>query len=193
MENIPVELFDLLETRLFDELSEDQRSFVLKWMTEEEYRMHQMITEESESLDYSIPQVAPLVVHTTPVVPVWRKPIPIWQALSGIAAALLIFFFLPRKTEYIESGVEPTQIVKVIHDTIIKQLPPDTIFTVSTKFIIDTVFIGSTLVQQLPQRMLEAPNNFYIPWKDAIADVSSISLKDEKVKITLPEAIRVGF
>lgn len=192
MENIPVELFVLLETRLFDELSEDQRSFVLKWMTEEEYRMHQMIMEESESLDYSVPESAPLVIPG-PVVPIWKKPVPIWQALSGIAAALLIFFFLPRKTEYIESMAEPTQIVRVIHDTIVKQLPPDTIFTVSTKLIIDTVFIGSTIVQQLPQRMLEAPGNIYIPWKDAIADVSSVSLKDEKVKITLPEAVRVGF
>lgn len=192
MENIPVELFDLLETRSFDELSAEQRLVVLKWMTEEEYRMHQMITEESESLDYFVPETTPLTIPT-PIVPVWKKPIPIWQALSGIAAALLLFFFLPRKTEYIESVSEPTQIVKVIHDTIVKQLPPDTIFTVSTKFIIDTVFIGSTLVQQLPQRMLEAPNNIYIPWKDAVADVSSVSLKDEKVKITLPEAIRVGF
>jgi hypothetical protein len=189
MENIPAELFDLLEIHSFDELSEKQRSFVLKWMTEEEYRMHQMITEESESLDYSIPQAAPLVIPA-PTVPVWKKPIPIWQALSGIAAALLIFFFLPRKTEYV---AEPTQIVKVIHDTIVKQLPPDTVFTVSTKFIIDTIFIGSTLTQVLPQRMLEGQNNIYIPWKDAISDISSVSLKDEKVKITLPEVIRVGF
>lgn len=192
MENIPVELFDLIETRSFDELSEKQRSFVLKWMTEEEYRLHQMITEESESLDYSVPEATPLIIPA-PVVPLWKKPIPIWQALSGIAAVLLVFFFLPRKTEYIESVTEPTQIVQIIHDTIVKQLPADTIFMVSTKLIVDTVFTGSTLVQTLPQRMLEAPGNIYIQWKDAIADVSSVSLKDEKVKITLPEAIRVGF
>lgn len=192
MENIPVELFDLLETHSFEELSEEQRLFVLKWMTKEEYRMHQMIAKESELLDYSVPQPAPLII-STPVVPVWKRTIPIWQALSGIAAALMIFFFLPRKTEYIESIAEPVQIVKVIHDTIVKQLPPDTVFTASTKFVIDTVFISSTLVQQLPQRMLEAPNNIYIPLKDAVSDVSSISLRDEKVKITLPEAIRVGF
>jgi hypothetical protein len=155
--------------------------------------MYQMVTAESKQLDYSVPEAAPLIIPT-PAIPVWKKPIPIWQAMLGIAATILIFFFIPQqKSESMESVPETYPVAQVIHDTIVKQLPADTIFTVATRWVIDTVYISSALVQDLPQRILDAPKNLYIPWGDAVAETASTSLKDEKNKISIPEAIRVRF
>jgi hypothetical protein len=193
MKDLPIEIFDLLETSSFEELSNEQRQFVLIWMNEQEYRMYQMVTAESKQLDYSVPEAAPLIIPT-PAIPVWKKPIPIWQAMLGIAATILIFFFIPQqKSESMESVPETYPVAQVIHDTIVKQLPADTIFTVATRWVIDTVYISSALVQDLPQRILDAPKNLYIPWGDAVAETASTSLKDEKNKISIPEAIRVRF
>ncbi len=185
MKNIPASLFDLIERHSFDELSAEQQQFVLQWMTEEEYHLHQIIASESETAQYDIPEVAPLRIPAN--VPFWRKPIPLWQAASGIAAALLLFLFLPRNIEQMKS--EPTEIVSIVYDTIFK--PADTVFMFTTKRITDTVFVPTTIAQETSPRMLEAPNNMYIPWKDASSNTSSVSLKDEKIKITLPETVRV--
>lgn len=188
MRNIPTSLFDLTEKLSFDELSQEQQQFVLQWMTEEEYRMYQLITNESEALDYDISEVAPLILPVS-TIPFWKKPIPIWQALSGIVATFLIIFLLPRNIEQIED--QPTQIVNVIYDTIFK--PADTVVMFTTKRITDTVFVPTSIAQEMPpQRMLEAPNDSHIPLRDATTyHTSSVSLKDEKIKINLPEPIRV--
>lgn len=190
MENIPTSIFDLIETTTFDELTQEQQEQVLQWMTEEEYRMHQLITNEAETLVYEIPPAAPLHVPAKSV-PFWKKPIPIWQAVAGVAAAFLIVFFLPRNIEQIEG--ESTQIVNVIYDTIFK--PADTVIMFTTKRITDTVFVPTSIAQQMPQqRMLEAPISSYGSIKDAtVYNTSSVSLKDEKIKINLPEPIRVQF
>lgn len=192
MEHIPVELFDLLESVSFDALSQEQRQLVLQWMTEEEYRAHQKITLEAAELEYTLPESAPLVIPESHQ-PFWKKPIPLWQAVSSIAAILLLFFFLPQQSESTPAVAKATPAIQFVHDTVIQQLPPDTIFTVATRWIIDTIYIGSTLVQELPQRILDAPNNLYIPLKAAFSEVSSISLKEEKNRISIPEAVRVQF
>ncbi|MBC9811975.1 hypothetical protein H9Y05_05735 [Crocinitomicaceae bacterium CZZ-1] len=190
MEHIPVELVDLLESLSFDALSQKQRQLVLNQMTEEEYRAHQKIILEATELDYAIPEVAPLIMPK-PSQPFWKKPIPLWQAVSSVAAVLLLFFFLPRDSEAPVTISKTSPAIQFVHDTVVKQLPADTVFTVATRWIIDTVYIGSTLVQELPQRILEAPNNLYIPLKDAFSGISSVSLKEEKNRISIPEAIRV--
>lgn len=192
MEHLPVELFDLLEAVSFDALSPEQRQFVLKHVTEEEYRAHQKIILEATELDYSIPEAAPLVIPG-PIRPFWKRPIPLWQAVSSIAAVLLLFFFLSRQPESPVTTSDTSPTVQFVHDTVVKQLPADTVFTVATRWIIDTVYMGSMIVQELPQRILDAPNNLYIPLKDAVSEVSGISLKDEKNRISIPEAIRVQF
>ena len=192
MEHIPVELIDLLESVSFDALSPEQRELVLKWMTEEEYHTHQKIIRSVSELDYLVPEAAPLTI-TNFRQPFWKRPVPLWQAVSSIAAVLLLFFFLPRQPESVTTVSQASPVVQIVHDTVVKQLPPDTIFTVATRWIIDTVYSSSTLVQELPQRILEAPNNLYIPLKDALSGVSSMSLKEEKNRISIPEAIRVQF
>ncbi len=187
MENIPTSIFDLIETKSFDELTKEQQKLVLKWMTKEEYYSHQLIANEAETLLYEIPPVAPLNVPIASV-PFWKKPIPIWQAFTGVAVAFLIFFFLPRTSEEVEST--PNQLISVIYDTILK--PADTVFVHITNRITDTVFIPTSIAQELPQqRILEAPMN-YTAIKDAtIHNTSSVSFKDEKIKINLAEPIRV--
>lgn len=188
MKNIPTSIFDLIETKSFDELTKEQQQFVLQWMTEEEYHMRQLIANEAEKLAYDIPPVAPLNVRARSV-PFWKKQIPLWQTFTGIAATFLIIFFIPRTSEEIEST--PNQLISVIYDTIIK--PADTVFVLTTKRITDTVFVPTNIAQELPQqRMLEAPSSNYTPIKDATTyNASSVSLRDEKIKISLAEPIRV--
>lgn len=187
MENIPLEIFDLLDSKSFEELTENERVLVNEWMSEAAYRLQHRILTESANLDYEIPLVEALAIPEKSI-PFWQKPIPLWQAMSGVAAAMLILFLFPKSTENNPNLQASKPLVQHVHDTIVQQLPGDTIFQVTTRILIDTVFL-SVQPQIAAQRMLEAPKNLYIPLKDAYSNVSSVSLKDEKNKISLPEMV----
>jgi len=164
-----LELQELLASKAFDQLNEEERSFVLQQLSEQEYRAQYRVVTESRALFQTesariVPlpptaalaalkqQQAPPVSNTSPVQPIarpklWQYPVPLWQA----AAACLFFVLSYGMLSYNNNTkTTRTEIATVIRDTIfvdkIKAVfrPADTI----VKVIYDTLYIKESPVEE---------------------------------------------
>lgn len=110
------EVFDLLEAKAFQELSDEEQLTVLKVMTQEEYELQRRIIVEAGNTEKMV--AGPLVL------PQKRSIVPVWFAsLGSAAAAAILMFFI----------MQPDQVVKT--DAL----------KVSTKVIRDTLIVENTL------------------------------------------------
>jgi len=111
----------LLESKAFETLSDDERVFVLNHLSKEEYILQRTILIESKQL-HDAYEPRPLLLNDKKRGVV----IPLYQAIGGIAAAVIISFFIFRSE---------TTIVLPEEETILAQT--DTIYV--DKMLIDTV------------------------------------------------------
>ena len=132
----------LLETKNFEELSQDERSVVLSEMDETEYgEQRKMIllardlakNEKAKLLPN--PQTLVLAREKLPKKRaagflIFQHKVPTWAA---VAACLFIFFGIREINKSLNSNIEPTVITETIHDTVFtekiitEQLLADTI------------------------------------------------------------------
>jgi hypothetical protein len=111
----------LLESKAFKALSDDERAFVLTHLSMEEYMLQHTILFESKELhDAYEPRALMLNEKKRGVV------IPLYQAIAGVAAAVIISFFIFRSE---------TTTVLPEEKTILAQT--DTVYV--DKMLIDTV------------------------------------------------------
>lgn len=199
MEEQHERLFDLIASKSFEELSKDEQSFVLSHLTEAEYTLQRAVISATSELEYDIEVPLPLELPTAKK-PFLKRSIPLYQVLIGAACLALLFIASNTKSYSLNwnfSGY-PMEISiangassgKVIHDTIVKEMP---VFQSGSKIIRDTVTIVQNSIQQTEKRMLEAGNSISYPeLSEKLLESKSVSLKDDQTAQFLPSITTVS-
>lgn len=131
------QIMELVETKTFNELSDDERILVLKHFTQEEFDLQHRLLYETKSLTEEL-DPKPLILSE-------RKSgivIPLYQAIIGVAATLIISFLLFQvkqspisEIKNVELAIADTvYIEKQVHDTVIKYV--NRVVTVETEKIV---------------------------------------------------------
>lgn len=120
----------LLEQKNFDELSEEEKSFVVSFSSEEEYVLQRKIITNASHLYESNNVVAPPMAISNEVVnSIWFKKAPVYQTLLAVAATVVIMLLLrtPQDSlvnkEVVTEYVTQTDTVyetKLVRDTFVE-------------------------------------------------------------------------
>ena len=178
-------LFELLESKNFDQLSAVEQAFVLGQLSQEAYDLQRSILVEATENELEIPAVAPLVL---PEKQKKAKVIPLYQAILAVASVVILFVLIwpsnPSTTKIIYQKSKPQTITKFVHDTV--YVANSDIATV--KYVYDTIY--ENIVESVPivthNRLLEAQAAFQLPTLTSdLFRVNSLSLKDDSSLNTL--------
>lgn len=151
-------LFDLIESRSFEELSPEERAFVLEHLSEAEYTLQRKVIAASSALEYGEEEPLPLVLPRERK-HFFNRSIPLYQALLGAACLLLIFLAMGNKKQVLLNWHFPeypaelsftngASSIQTIHDTVIREIP---VLRSASDIIRDTVTIVQTILQQSEQ------------------------------------------
>lgn len=110
-EEVELEVFDLLESKDFQELSTEEQSKVLLVMTESEYQLQRKVMLEAGDTEELV--AGPLVL------PGKKSAMPIWFASVGSAAAAAIIMFFIMQPAEVNDVKETAVKTKVVRDTLI--------------------------------------------------------------------------
>lgn len=195
MEPIENRLFDLLESFDFDQLSLEDKSFVLSNLSENDYRQQRKIL--AASADIKFPKAVPLpLVLPKPKTQFFSIPIPLYRVLIGAAASIVLLFYLwPKETLTKDSlYLHGKAIVDTVYQT---QTLFDTVFIrekqnekIVRSEIHDTVYIvlENILSTSISGRKLIGSNTVSLPKLDADhLKNTGKSLKDDDVSHLLPK------
>lgn len=119
-------LVDLLEQKSFDELTNEEHVFVLKHLSEEEYRMQHTVFCQLANLETPQLTVQPLVIKAEKKAIV----VPLWQVLAGAACLILAFILAYPKDEVVEFA-DSKRVKKEIDTLYVQRV--DTIYIPSEK------------------------------------------------------------
>ena len=121
----------LIETKQFSELSEEERALVLSELSEDEFILASLAIFESKSAYQELEARALVLPDEKKGVLI---PIPLWQAIASVAAAVVISFFLFRTEKIVEVKVGDGLIAQV--DTVyLEKTIVDTVVQYETKYI----------------------------------------------------------
>lgn len=87
-------LFDLLESKDADQLTTEERQFVQQQMGLDEYTLHRNTMRESAVAFGEIPEPVAFSVPASHSGSFFGKSVPLWQALTAVAATILLFLVL---------------------------------------------------------------------------------------------------
>lgn len=193
-------LFDLIESRSFEELSPEEKRFVLEHLSEAEYQLQRMVLSATSALEYSDEDPLPLVLKPEKRL-FFSRTIPLYQALIGAACLLVVFFAIqpgkPRALNLnfaanpltVSIAGSPTPI-QVIHDTITKEIP---VLRSGSEVIRDTVVLVQYVLKQPENRMLEAGNTLVLPpLNEQLLESKSLSLRNDQTARFLPQIALVN-
>lgn len=193
MEEQHERLFDLIESKSFEELNAEEKSFVLKHITESEYTLQRNVIAATTALEYDDHE--PLALELPKAKKHFlNRSVPLYQVLIG-AACLIILFMVGNKKSYSLNwrfSKFPLEITlangaasgKIIHDTIIKEIP---VFRTASSIIRDTVTIVERILQQPEKRMLEVSNSMVYPeLNEKLLETKSTPYKDDQTAQFLP-------
>ncbi|MNJ83323.1 hypothetical protein D3C87_07390 [compost metagenome] len=193
MEEQHARLFDLIESKSFEELSPEEKSFVLKHLSAEEYAFQRKIIASSAELEYETEEPLPLVLKPERTA-FFSRSIPLYQALTGAACLILVFMAVwPGKSQELKMNfvgnplnisLQGASSVQIIHDTITKEIP---VFQAASGIIRDTVTVVQYVLRQQENRMLEAGNTIALPaLNEQLIENRSLSYKDDQATQFLP-------
>lgn len=199
MEEAQARLFDLIESKSFEALSNEEKSFVLEHVSEEEYNLHRRITEASSELHYETEEPLPLILPKEKKLFLTRS-IPLYQALVGAACLLLAFSVLwPKKGQplALNFAEHPFTIsfdpsasfsAQTIRDTVIQYVP---LVQRTEEIIHDTITIVQEVFRERDEapRMLEAGTMVYPSLNKTLLESNSLCLKDDSEKGLTPKPI----
>lgn len=194
MEDHMSRLFDLIESKSFVELNDQERTFVLNEMTEEEYSFQRRIHASAQELEFEDAEPHPLILPVSKK-QILNRTVPLYQVLIGAACLLIGFFIFPSRNSatidvrFLENPIQVSLInapaeVKVIHDTILEKLDLRSPIQVvrDTITLVQTVFVNRN-----ETRMLEAGNTLNtIPLDKNLLETKSLSAKDDGSVKLLP-------
>lgn len=192
-------LYDLLESKDWNALTETEKALVLRQMTAEEYSFQRrMLAEASDDLYPETEKPLPLVIpmHRKPLI---QRSIPLYQALAAVAAVIVFFLLIrpaqietPVVIQSPESVQQAQTTVQTVHDTVIR-------YVVSSQKVqqkvVDTIreFLAFPEAAQEP-RMLEAAND--LPPADLSRERlenRGVSLKEENTSHLLPKIVNTIY
>lgn len=195
MEEQHERLFDLIESKSFEELSSKERVFVLKHLTEAEYTLQRTVISATAALEYGSDEPRALQIPEKKK-SILNRSIPLYQALIGAACLALLFFVAGNKQSYslnwrfsehpleisLANGTSAST-VKIIHDTIVREIP----VIAASKIIRDTITVVQTILQQPEKRMLEVgKSSIYPELTEKLLESKSTSFKDDQTTQFLP-------
>lgn len=192
MEEQHERLFDLIESKSFEELSNEEKSFVLNHLTEAEYKLQRKVVSATADLEYNSEEPLALQIPEKNT-PFLKRTIPLYKALIGAACLVLLFVVGNRKSYSLNwhFSEHPLEIsltngassVQTIHDTIIKEIQ----LIPASKIIHDTITIVRNVLQQPEKRMLEAGNTIVYPeLTEKLLETKSSSYKEDQTAQFLP-------
>ena len=194
MEEQHERLFDLIESKSFEELNKEEKSFVLNHMTEAEYHLQRHVIAGASALEYGDHE--PLALELPKVKKHFlNRSVPLYQVLIG-AACLVVLFMVGNQKSYslnwrfseypLEISVTGASSGKVIHDTIVKEIP---VFRTASTIIRDTVTVVERILQQPEQRMLEVSNPMVYPeLSEKLLETKSTPFKEDQTAQFLPSS-----
>lgn len=200
MEDHISQLFDLVASKAYGSLTNEEKAFVDQHISPEEYEMQRSIIASTEELEY--PSAVPLALEPLQASqPILMRSIPLYQMLIG-AACLLVGFFLfsGKKTLDVNFSDDPFRIsiqnnspvIQVVHDTVFKSLPllksTSAALTNLSSQLVDTVYL---LQEQYAgnTRMLDASvPSLNVRLNESLVQSSGVSAKDDKSTTLLPKS-----
>jgi len=118
-------LFDLLENKDYDQLTEEELAFVSRHLSPTDYVLQRRMITEAGAVYPTVPPAPPLAVSTRRFA---RKTVPLYQAIAAVAATIALFLSLwPGETQP-KTGSTPTGQQLTHVDTVIR-----------TQIVLDTV------------------------------------------------------
>jgi hypothetical protein len=165
-------LYELIEKVPFEELTTEERTFVLHYMDEANYRLQHQIIKQTQQMENTIPPV-----NTLHLPQKQARTIPLYQAVLAVASVVVFFlFFMPKKETTVQTIYKkgPAQVAtKTIHDTIIEFR--DVIYE---KIIYKPLYEDIAKNDKIVEPIVEQP----ITFQEEIASEEKImSLKDDPI------------
>ncbi|WP_343634976.1 hypothetical protein [Fluviicola sp.] len=169
MEEQHERLFDLIESKSFEELTQEERAFVLEHLTEAAYTLQRNVIAATAELEYSDEEPRALALPKTKK-HFLNRSVPLYQVLIGAACLVLLFLAGNQKSyslnwRFPENPLEISltngaSSGKIIHDTIVREIP---VFRTASTIIRDTVTIVQQVLRQPEKRLLEVSNSLVYP------------------------------
>lgn len=195
-------LFDLIESKNWEDLTPEERSFAETQISQEEYVFQRRILAESEDLYPAETEPLPLAIPVVTSTLVARETIPLYQAVIAVAATVLIFLMIwPGEVKTEVAIKQPVSEVIQTDPVVEKQYVTDTIIRYVTlpasnaQIIVDTIreFITATKLYEEP-KLLEVASNLIIPElsKESLS-TKGASLKEENTSQLLPKMINTIY
>lgn len=193
MEEQHERLFDLIESKSFEELNKEELAFVLNHLTETEYTLQRSVISAASALEYDSVEPAPFQIPKKKK-SFFNRTIPLYQALIGAACLALLFIVVGNKKNYSLNwrfSEHPLEIsmtngassVQIIHDTIVREIP----IIAASKIIHDTITVVQTILQQPEKRMLEIGKTVVYPeLTQKLLENKSASYKEDQTAQFLP-------
>lgn len=157
------QFLELLEQKDFSALSAEEQLLVSEFCSPEEYALQRRMLVEANTLFDDHHEVTPLIIGET-TLPFWKRPVPLYQALTGIAATIALFFSIwpAAETEQAQNGtktgeqtasVDTVYLTRTIRDTVIRYKSTSKTPTTSSE----------SLPKVSPPRILEVENSMFVP------------------------------
>ncbi len=200
-------LFDLMESKGWEELTEEEQLFVVQQMPKQEYSLQReiMLAASEELYPDDGYEPTPLVFYETMAAqtPFMKRSIPLYQALSAVAAVIILFLLIrpgnavgtivqSGETEGQAAPLQASVEKEYVYDTIVRYV---TKAGETHKIIIDTVrkAISFPQVEEQP-KLLQAANNVTIPeLTTENLETRGTSLKDENTAHLVPKVVNTIY
>lgn len=197
-------LFDLIETKNWEELSSEEQLFVAQHISMEEYRLQRNVVLGAEDLYQDEILPLPLALPGTEKRTVTQRTIPMYQALIAIAATILIFLWIwprdnqteiaqaktPANQTNAEQAVAQTK-TEYVYDTIVRYV---TLVKNAEKAVKDTVYKMVSLTQIVPEPILLQASAPPLPdLKKENLSTTGTSLKEDNTSQLLPRIVNTIY
>jgi hypothetical protein len=192
-------LFDLIESKNWNQLTAEEIQFVLLQMTKDEYHFQRQILTEAEDIFEENLDAKPLMLSERKTMPIIAMRVPLYQTLLAVAATVLVFLMLWPKNPKIEQPIvqpiaqqKPEIKTNFVHDTVVKYI---TLTQISERVVYDTITaVVQTTVKSEEPRLFQANNNLPIlDLSPSKLEARGNSLKDENTVSLLPKMVNTIY
>jgi hypothetical protein len=192
-------LFDLIESKNWNQLTAEEIQFVLLQMTKDKYHFQRQILTEADDIFEENLDAKPLMLSERKTTPIIAMRVPLYQTLLAVAATVLVFLMLWPKNPKIEQPIvqpmaqqKPEIKTNFVHDTVVKYI---TLTQISERVVYDTITaVVQTTVKSEEPRLFQANNNLPIlDLSPSKLEARGNSLKDENTVSLLPKMVNTIY
>ena len=183
---------ELLESKSFDVLTKTERQLVLKELSEVEYRNQYQTILAATAMFAKVDAVEPKPLVLGGTKHFLAAPIPLYQALIGIAAmAVLMLLVFPIQN--ITLGEESVKYLTVYDTVEVESVRYDTVERIIEKPVVKEkiVYLNSvsnSISEQEAPRLFEVPRTTHdVSFAGETIENKGTSMKEERVSVILPK------